>query len=242
MYKKTARFYDLIYDDRRDAAADARAVQTLIERYAQSPTRSLLDVACGTGAHMPFFRDQFDEIEGIDLDPGMLTVARERFPEIQFHERDMVDFDLGRQFDVVTCMFSSIGYAGTVERLKQAIATMTRHLSPGGALIVEPWIKPEVWIEDHFDAIFIDEPDIKIARMTNGRRDENLAIMEFHYLIATQEGIEHLVEEHRAMMFTHQEYIDAFIDVGLETHHDSNLMPLGRGVYVGVKPLQQGEA
>ena len=53
---------------------------------------------------------------------------------------DMTSFDLGRRFDVVTCLFSSIGYVGTAERLDQAIATMAAHLEPGGTLIVEPWL------------------------------------------------------------------------------------------------------
>ena len=54
----------------------------------------------------------------------------------------MTAFDLGCRFDVVTCLFSSIGYVGTVERLDQAIATMAAHLEPGGTLIVEPWLSP----------------------------------------------------------------------------------------------------
>lgn len=234
MYTKTARFYDLIYKF-RDAGADAAAVQTLVERHKRSPGQRLLDVACGTGAHIAFFQGQYDAVEGLDLDAEMLAIARDRYPNVPFNEMDMVDFDLGRQFDVVTCLFSSIGYVETVERLRQAIATMARHLTPGGVLIVEPWLMPEVWSEGHVGAVFVDEPDIKIARINTGRREGNLSITEFHYLIGTADGIEHLTETHTLALFAHDEFVDAFTSAGLEVHHDPDLMPLGRGVYVGVK-------
>ena len=58
---------------------------------------------------------------------------------------NMLDFDLGRQFDVVTCLFSSIGYVKTVPNMKRAVANMSRHLKPGGVLVLEPWFTPEDW-------------------------------------------------------------------------------------------------
>jgi len=47
----------------------------------------------------------------------------------------MVDFNLDRSFDLVTCLFSSIGYVKTIDNLEQASSTMDRHLKPGGMLL-----------------------------------------------------------------------------------------------------------
>lgn len=57
----------------------------------------------------------------------------------------MRTFDLGRTFDAITCLFSAIGHAGSVEGLEAAVYTMARHLNPGGVLLVEPWLSPQVW-------------------------------------------------------------------------------------------------
>ena len=57
----------------------------------------------------------------------------------------MINFDLGRTYDVVTCLFSAIGIVGTYERLERAIWCMARHVRMGGALIIEPWFSPERW-------------------------------------------------------------------------------------------------
>ena len=55
----------------------------------------------------------------------------------------MVDFDLGKQYDAVTCLFSSIGYTETVERLNRAVKQIARHLLIGGVTVIEPWFTPD---------------------------------------------------------------------------------------------------
>ena len=83
----------------------------------------LLDVGCGTGLHLGPLREHY-QVEGLDLDKNMLEVAREKYPEIPLHLADMVDFNLGCQFDTITCLFSSIGYTKTIPRLNKALGNM----------------------------------------------------------------------------------------------------------------------
>lgn len=139
----------------------------------------MLDVACGTGLHLAYLKDQYT-VEGLDLDPNMLKIARRRCPGVPFHQGDLVDFDLGRTFDVVLCLFSSIGYAKTLARMQQAVQTMARRLRPGGLLVVEPWLTPDVFETGLIDARFIDEPDLKIARMNTVVAEGRLTIVDFH--------------------------------------------------------------
>ena len=143
----------------------------------------------------------------------------------------MSSFSLGRAFDVVTCLFSSIGYVGTVERLNGAVATMATHLNPGGVLIVEPWLTPEVWEADRPHLLSVDQPDLKIARMTISGREGRLAIMNFEYLIGTPAGIQALSERHEAALFTDDEYRQAFAAAGLSVEHDPEGL-IGRGLYI----------
>ena len=41
----------------------------------------LLDVACGTGLHLQHLSETFD-VEGLDLDAGLLAIARERLTDL----------------------------------------------------------------------------------------------------------------------------------------------------------------
>jgi SAM-dependent methyltransferase len=143
MFKHSAQLYDQIYAF-KDYRAEAETLADLIRRDLRSGGRRLLDVACGTGLHLQYLKAGFD-VEGLDLDGELLEIARHRLPGVPLHQGDMIDFDLGREFDVITCLFSSIGYVRTLDNLYKAIGTMADHLLPGGLLLIEPWFTPAAW-------------------------------------------------------------------------------------------------
>ena len=229
VFSRSARLYDAVYASIRDYPREAAELDRLIQE-RRPGARTLLDVACGTGAHLDHLSGY--EAEGLDLDPEMLAVARERLPNVPLHEGDMADFELGKRFDAVVCMFSSIGYVRTEERLRSAVASMARHLEPGGVLVVEPWLSPEVWADRHVGAVFVDEPELKIARMNVGEREGNLSIFEFEYLVGTPNVLERFNERHELGLFTVEQYLEAFRAAGLEVDHDPE-GPMGRGLYIG---------
>jgi SAM-dependent methyltransferase len=234
MYTKSEAFYDAIYGTMKDYEKEAEQIHAVIKQYKQSPGNALLDVACGTGAHIASLQRDYT-VEGLDLDGEMLAIATRRNPGIIFHRADMVDFDLGRTFDVVMCLFSSIGYAKTLPRMRQALQTMRRHLNAGGVLLIEPWLAPEMYKIGHLGAVFVNQPDLKIARMNKSEVEGRVSIMNFHYLVATPAGIEHFTELHELGLFSHEEYLDAFSASGLDVAHDPDPEKLtGRGLYIGV--------
>ncbi|MBA2557797.1 MAG: class I SAM-dependent methyltransferase [Chloroflexi bacterium] len=198
---------------------------------------TLLDVACGTGSHLVHLRDWY-AVEGLDLNADLLKVAARRLPEVTLHEADMRDFDLGRTFDVVTCLFSSIGYVETTGGLSRAVEAMARHLAPSGVLIVEPWLSPNT-----FDAgrlgrlIVVERSDLQAVRMNGSRVKGNLSIMDYHYLVTRPGQVEHLTESHSLGLFTDDEYRSAFEHAGLSVEHDADGL-MGRGLWIG----QRGRA
>src|SRR5690242_4552417 len=139
-FSASAAVYDLLYEAAgKDYAAEADELHSLIQ--AKCPgARSLLDVACGTGAHLLHLRGRY-QVAGVDLSPEMLEVARQRLPGVALTEADMRSFDLGRTFDAVTCLFSAVGCMHSTDELDDAIATMTRHLSPGGVVVIDGWVR-----------------------------------------------------------------------------------------------------
>ncbi len=233
MFTKSAAFYDAIYSD-KDYETESRRLHALIQEHKQSNGMTFLDVACGTGKHITYLQQQYD-VEGLDLDPDLLAIARERHPDLAFHETDMVNFDLGCQFDVITCLFSAIGYVMPWDRMCETVHNMARHLKSGGVLVVEPWLTPETLIPGPVSARFVDEPNFKIARMSVTKIvDGNVSVFDFHYMVATPEGVAYFTECHKLVLYTHAEYVAAFEDSRLYTVYDKEGLT-GRGLYIGIK-------
>lgn len=231
MFDRSAAYYDAIYSF-KDYAREAALADERIREHSRSPGRSLLDVACGTGEHLRYFREKHD-VEGLDLDDTMLDVARRKHPDLRFHHADMADFELGRRFDAIVCLFSSVGYLGTVARLRQAVASMARHLAPGGVLMVEPWLTPQVFRGGALSANFVDEPHLKIARFSVNNVRDRISVIDFHYLVTTLEQTLNFTERHELTLYTHDEYLGAFEASGLTPIHDPEGLS-GRGLYLGV--------
>ena len=101
MFTKSFRFYDALYRF-KDYSAAAEQLHDLVHEH-DPRAESLLDIGCGTGKHLERF-NQWYRVEGLDLDPHMIAIARQRLPDVRLHQADMQDFDLGRTFDVVTCL------------------------------------------------------------------------------------------------------------------------------------------
>lgn len=229
MFEESARFYDALYSW-KDYEGEAARLHELIQESCPDAS-TLLDVACGTGKHLGPLRAHYD-VEGLEVASDFVDIARERLPEVAIHEADMRHFHLGKTFDVVTCLFSSIGYVTTFDELMNAVQTLCNHVAEKGLLIVEPWLTPEAFQTGNPWAVFVDEPGLKIARMDVPEVDGRVSVITFHYLVASPEGVEHFTEVHHLALFTHDEYMEAFARAGLGVAHDPDGL-MGRGLYVG---------
>jgi SAM-dependent methyltransferase len=193
--------------------------------------RSLLDVACGTGWHLERLREWY-EVEGLDYSPGMLRYAGARLPGVALHQADMRSFDLGRTFDVVTCLSSSIAWMRTPDDLSQAIGTMARHLTPGGLLVIEPWDFPEEAASDEPWVTTAEAPDRRVALMETTVLEGDTWVQETHYLDwAPERGIEHWVDTQELGAFSKADYVASLEEAGLGVDFESPGL-LGRGLFL----------
>jgi SAM-dependent methyltransferase len=227
--------YDLLYSF-KDYEAESRDLVSLIR--ARNPTAaSLLDVACGTGKHLELLRSAFPDLAGVDLDPRLLTIARERLPDVALTQADMRTFDLGRTFDAVTCLFSSVGYLRNDEELALALARMAAHVAPGGVLVVDGWVRPEAWWPGtNVHALAETADGVAAARVARTWRDGDRTVLDMRYLIASaDDGFEQEEEIHELTLFSDQAYRAAFAAASLTADVVPSPME-DRDRYVAVAP------
>ncbi|WP_298183199.1 class I SAM-dependent methyltransferase [Saccharomonospora sp.] len=230
-----ASMYDALYETRgRDYATEVAMVLAEAAEAAGREPGSVLDVACGTGEHLRHFAERVSEAEGLELSSAMLDIAASRLPGVPLHKADMRKFALGRRFDLVTCLFSSIGYAADEAELRATIEHFARHLTEGGVVIVEPWYFPETFLPGYVAGDVVRDGRRTIARMSHSVEDAGRTRMRVHFLLGDPDGgIRHIETEHVITLFTREQYETAFESAGLRVNYRPG-GPSGRGLFVGI--------
>ena len=236
MFTRSAAFYDAIYSF-KDYVTESERVHHLIETHIDGPSARLLDVGCGTGAHSIHLQQHY-HITGIDLDENILAEARKRLPNATLLQADMLNFELGQQFDAIICLFGVIAYAQTVEGMAQVAAHLYRHLRPGGVALVEPFIYLSDYRVGHVGVDQVEADGAKIVRMSHIATDDPVPLtaattisLDFHYLIGRAEGVTHEQEIHRMVMATREDYQQALSSVGFNVSYDEQGL-MGRGLFI----------
>ncbi|MBN0986678.1 methyltransferase domain-containing protein [Amphritea pacifica] len=104
-----------------------------------SPGQRVLDVACGTGILARTVATTVADpgsVSGLDLSPGMLAIARQLAPAIDWQQGAAESLPFAdNSFDAVVCQFGLMFFQNRQAALKE----MMRVLAPGGRLVVAVW-------------------------------------------------------------------------------------------------------
>lgn len=200
MYRDFAKYYDLIYS-MKDYKAETDKIRKIISKYKKAKGKKLLEVACGSGNYLQYLKDEFD-CTGIDVNEGILAIARKKVKGVPVKRANMIDFNLNKKFDVVLCLFSSIGYVKTYSNLERTLRNFYNHLNPDGIAIIEPWFADAAYKAGSPHALLYNGEDVKIARLDVAKKKGNISIMDMHFLVAERnKGTRHFVDRHELGLF-----------------------------------------
>jgi len=124
-----------------------KACDLAYEFYAKDSIDKIVDVACGTGDMMDFWRSRAEtsgiavgEIVGVDPSRGMVDVAREKYPKFNYHISKATEIPL----QDANADFLSITYGirNVVER-KEALDEFNRVLKKDGLVVILEFMKNE---------------------------------------------------------------------------------------------------
>jgi len=231
VFTESAELYDLIYSSFKDYGAEAAQVAALLKSI-DPVYRTVLDVGCGTGEHARLLAETHGfTVDGLDLNPEFLRIARAKNPAGQFFEADMSDFHVPTRYDVILCLFSSIGYVKTLDRVAQTLRCFRNHLAGDGVVILEPWFPPDKIRTGHHSERTGQSPDVRVRRVGMTEVDGRLSRLRFEYTIENGNGTRQAIEVHELGLFTIDEMLAAFAAAGLTAEHQPEGLA-GRGLYI----------
>jgi SAM-dependent methyltransferase len=128
-----ARRYAARFDRLAASGEDVHGEAAFVAALAPSGV-AVLDAGCGTGRVGQRLAELGYDVVGVDLDPEMIAVARERAPHVEWRVGDLVTLDLGRTFDVVVCAGNVVPFVPAAV-LPEALESIAAHLVPEGLLV-----------------------------------------------------------------------------------------------------------
>lgn len=131
-YDIFAEFYDQIMGERTESL---EKVKSLISQY-NPKARSVLELAVGTGSVIKGLSKEY-EVAGLDLSSEMLSIAKKKVPQANIYKEDMSNFNIGRFFDVIICVFDSINHLTEFEQWDSMLSSVSKHLNVGGIFIFD---------------------------------------------------------------------------------------------------------
>jgi len=232
MFTDSSDIYDLVYSFKDYEKESADIIQTI--KSVRPDCKSILDIGCGTSEHHKYLNKHFS-VDGLDLNENFIKTSRQKNPGGQYSVGNMVRFGLNKQYDVIICLFSSIGYLQTLDEIVSALRCFHAHLKSNGLLIVEPWFNKSNWQSGKVHMVSVDQENLKICRMNKAFTSGDFTIINFHYLVGTEDnGVKHFVEEHKLRLTSEEEMVQAFKQADFEVTFDKKGL-IGRGMFYGTK-------
>ena len=143
----------------------------------------------------------------------------------------MSAFDLAERYGAVVCLFSSIGYLRTLERIEQGLRCVRRHLAVGGMVVVEPW-----FALGQLDAAYVmrnvaETPELRVERVRRTEIVGRLPRLQFNYTLTDASGVRHATEVHQLRRIRSVEMLAAFARAGLHAPYEEPGLD-GSGIHI----------
>ncbi len=212
-FRTFTEYYDQLYSQMKNYEKEAETVSNVIRKFEHRQTKTLLDVGCGTGEHMKHLASDF-KCTGIDINKGMIKIAKSKVPKAEFKVADMTDFSWKDKFDVIISLFSAVGYLKDFDSLVKTFGNMRRHLNDEGLVIIEPWVFKEDFKKGHVSLDTIQDEKLKFARMAASRITGSRWIIAMHYLVGREGKVNYFKETHTMLAIGYSDYIEAFKRAG----------------------------
>ena len=139
----------------------------------QLTVKTSMDLACGTGILCQILHENGIKAAGMDFSEGMIAIAKERSPEIEYEVADMITYRPDKKFDLVTCTGDAINHIINIDDVEQIFKNVYDYLNEGGHFIFDILHENTVSPEEAIDLDFSEEVKAQFS-VTQDEKTVNL--------------------------------------------------------------------
>jgi ubiquinone/menaquinone biosynthesis C-methylase UbiE len=219
--------YDILY--RNHYKRHVSVFDRLIRQHKLSDNK-LLDMCCGTGAHLNIYKQLGYDVTGVDLSEAMVDKAKKNVESATIVQGDMRLFLPEKKYDAITCHSFSILHNINIDDMTATFINFFNILQKNGVLVFDVLDKKAVSLQadgDGFEQISID-PDSTLFSQYGGEFDLNynvqwnynesreLFTVTINLRIEGQNGVTDIKENMDMGAFSIDEIISQMEDIGFD--------------------------
>ena len=197
---------------------------------------SCLDLGCGTGVLCQELAARGFRTSGVDLSPGMIAIAKEHAPELEFHVGDMTDWQPPEPVDLATCTGDALNHLPGEEDVRRMLRSVFAALRPGGVFLFDMLSHREIPSEEPF---VLEYDDRLLARFQVTREGELLCMR----VRVEEDGEPRLTEEIRERIYPPEQVLSWLEETGFTVLQCADRLLMDSGVHgntwfiAALKPL-----
>lgn len=176
LYNTLAVLYDYIYEKHYDYDVQFNVVKENVK-----DSTSILEGACGTGRLIQRLQDEFETVIGIDLNNGVLDIARERNPTVNFYQDDITNLSITESVDCYCVLGNALVHLNGSTEFQNFTNEAFDVLSEEGCLIFDYMEKDEM-IHGYSESATFEDENYKVERnIITTKESEYIYYMSFAF-------------------------------------------------------------
>jgi len=163
LYNELSKYADLTYET-KDYRKEARFIIDIFRKYKVKP-KLIYDVACGSGRHSQLLMSRGYKVVGVDLNKGMINLAKKRVPALKIYRQDMRKLNMKEKADCIITMFNAINHFSSYEDFESMLKSYKRNLNKGGLVIFDTMFDQRNWLDEYHNARTIKKGNVTVGKV-----------------------------------------------------------------------------
>lgn len=166
-----------------------------LERKGIAP-RNAMDLACGTGILCEILHKKGIRAAGMDFSSGMIEIARQGDPDIEYAVADMITFRPQSQYDLVTCTGDAVNHIRALADVEKIFENVYAYTAPGGWFVFDLLNEQEVSDSEPFEMDYDEHTRVWFQMTRPEEKQVNLKIRVFEdEKLAFEENIRETIHD-----------------------------------------------